>query len=439
MMEISILLLTYNHERFVKQALDSILMQKINVSYEIIILDDASTDKTPDILEEYKSRYPEKISLYLRETNSGHATKNSYFMLSKAKGKYFAFLEGDDYWIDEFKIQKQYDILKEHKEYSACTTDLIVVDEENNKISEHVYEPKENNVFTLEDFRHLKIPGMTLTFFARNYFEKKEFRILYKADKMMGDITVYMLYALKGDIYQLNEKTAAYRYVCTSGQNNFNSIHRNNIYKDYMQARYWIKLENYIRKKHDRKFEFISMLYVLEQIVYQYPMKVVLNLIRQADNKWKYFLIYFIYKCLLESNFLLEKANGKKYHKHYSWTAFKRDNLPLVLFGSGAVAAEYIDKYAWENNILFIVDNDIKKQNLSYKGFLIKKPEEILKYKNKINVLIVNQYSEKDIVKQLRDMHISSFYCYCSMQTNRLRNIVAKKILECFVWGKINT
>lgn len=437
MMEISILLLTYNHERFVKQALDSILMQKINVSYEIIILDDASTDKTPDILEEYRSRYPEKISLYLRKINSGHATKNSYFMLSKAKGKYFAFLEGDDYWIDELKIQKQYDILKEHKEYSACTTDLIVVDGENNEISEHVYEPKENNIFTLEDFRHFRIPGMTVTFFARNYFEKNEFRILYKADKMMGDITIYMLYALKGDIYQLNEKTSAYRYVCASGQNNFNSIHQNNIYKDYMQARYWIKLENYIRKKHDKEFEFISMLYVLEQIVYQYPMKVVLNLIRQADNKWKYFQAYFIYKFLLSSNFLLKKANGKRYHKQYSWTAFEKENLPLVLFGSGAVATEYIDKYAWKNNILFIVDNNIKKQNSSYKGFLIKKPEEILRYKDKINVLIVNQYSEKDIVKQLLDMQISSFYCYCSMQTNRLRNIVAKKLLMCFVCGNI--
>ena len=93
-MEISILMLTYNHERYVRQALDSIFKQKINVSYEILVLDDASTDCTQDILKEYKRKYPHKISLYLREKNVYHPTRNGYFLTSKAKGRYITILEG---------------------------------------------------------------------------------------------------------------------------------------------------------------------------------------------------------------------------------------------------------------------------------------------------------------------------------------------------------
>lgn len=429
-MEISILFLTYNHEKFVKQALNSILKQKINVPYEIIILDDASTDKTPEILKEYKSKYPQKISLILHKYNSGYVTKNSYFLLSKAKGKYYAFIEGDDYWIDDLKIQKQYDILEEYKEYSACMTDLIVVDEENNQISQQVYEQKEDNIYTLEDFRELKGPGMAVTFFARNYFDEKGFRILYKADKMMGDITAYMLCLLKGNIYQLSDKTAAYRFVCKNGKNNFNSIHQKDIYRDYMQARYWIKLENYMRKNYNKKFEFIPMEHVIRQIAYQYPMKVALSLLKMSDNRKKYILLYFVHKYLLDSNYFLDSTRRGRCLKPYSWISFKKEKLPVILFGSGAVAAEYIDKYAWKNNILFIVDNDKEKQNTSYKGFMIKSPEEISKYKDKACVLILNKNFEEDIVKQLHGMKIYPFYCYCSMQSNRFRNIIAIKVLD---------
>lgn len=426
-MEISILMLTYNHERYVRQALDSIFKQKINVSYEILVLDDASTDCTQDILKEYKRKYPHKISLYLREKNVYHPTRNGYFLTSKAKGRYITILEGDDFWIDALKLQKQYDFLEKHREFSACMTDLMVVDENNAEITGmEVFGKKKDHIYTVQDFAHLGMPGMLVTMMARNYFETKEYSILMTASKNMGDITRFMLLLLKGNIYQLEDKTAAYRYVSVEGRNNFNSINKGNRYRDYICIRYWIKLENYMKQNYDKNFEIIPIKYALQTCLDKYSTKSMIRLIAESNNKKKYLMVFLIYKYLLDSNFLEKSRTGMR----SNWKIFMKKKYPLVLFGAGAVAEEYLDKYGWKGNILFIVDNDKKKQNTSFKGYLVKEPEEILKNKTKVNVLITNKDHEKDIIKQLCNMGINRFDCYCSMQAGRGRNILAMWLLE---------
>lgn len=427
--EISILMLTYNHERFIEKALDSVLMQKVGVSYEILIIDDASTDGTSQILKTYKKKYPKIISLYLRKVNSCHPTKNAYFLLSKAKGKYFAVIEGDDYWIDDLKIQKQYEFLTAHPQYSACMTDLMVVDEDGRQLNDSVFQKKEDHIYTLEDFRNLKGPGMTVTFFAKNYFKERNYRIVYEADKVMGDITIYMLCLLKGDIYQLDDITSAYRYVCVKGKNNFNSIHQENRYRDYMQVRYWIRLENYM-KKHDRNFRFLPMPDVIRGIASQYPARIGLYLMALSENRRDYIPVFLAYRYLEDSTYIVERKKRDRHDKKYRWSAFIKKSKPIVIFGAGAVAREYIDKYGWKEDIAFLVDNDKEKQSTSFKGYLIKAPEEILKYRDRIKILIANKDHEEDIEHQLQGMGIKEYYCYCSMQGRRLKNIAAGKIIQ---------
>ncbi len=427
--EISILMMTYNQEQFVEKALDSVLMQKISVPYEILIIDDASTDKTPEILRMYKKKYPQKISLYLKKVNSYHPTQNGYFLLSRAKGRFYGVIEGDDYWTDDLKIQKQYEFLISHPQYSACMTDLIVVDENDNKLDFQVFEKKRNQVYTLEDFKNLKEPGMTVAFFARNYFTKRDYSIVFEADRIMGDITIYMLCLLKGDIYQIDEVMAAYRYVCVKGKNNFNSIQKGNTYRDYKQIRYWIRLENFMRK-YDEKFSFLPMPDVIKGFSLQYPAKLGIRLMMLSENRRKYIPIYLAYKYLEDSNYVLEdKENGNSYKKR-NWRTFIKEQNPIVLFGAGAVAEEYLNKYGWKENITFLVDNDKEKQNTSFKGYLIKAPDEILKYKDKIKILITNREHEKDIESQLLSMGIREYYCYCTMQGRRIRNIISSKIVQ---------
>lgn len=112
---VSILMVTYNHEEYIAQALESILMQDVNFNYEIIIGEDCSTDNTRQILLEYKEKYPDKIKLLLYDQNVG-MLKNWRTVLESSSSKYNAILEGDDYWIDVNKLQMQIDLMEENPE-----------------------------------------------------------------------------------------------------------------------------------------------------------------------------------------------------------------------------------------------------------------------------------------------------------------------------------
>ena len=113
---VSVIVLTYNQENTIKRTLDSILSQKCNFNFEIIIGDDCSTDSTVRICQEYQSSYPTIIRLICNETNKG-VVKNYYNCILASKGKYIADCAGDDYWVTTTKLQKQYDILEKDPTY----------------------------------------------------------------------------------------------------------------------------------------------------------------------------------------------------------------------------------------------------------------------------------------------------------------------------------
>lgn len=122
---VSISCITYNHSEFIKECLDGFLMQKTDFSYEILINDDASTDNTAEIIKEYQSKYPDLIfPIYQRENqySIGHRRMNAKFNFPRAKGKYIALCEGDDFWTDPYKLQKQVDFLSKNSGYSICGT-----------------------------------------------------------------------------------------------------------------------------------------------------------------------------------------------------------------------------------------------------------------------------------------------------------------------------
>jgi glycosyltransferase involved in cell wall biosynthesis len=118
---VTIACITYNQENYVRQTLDGFLMQKVNFDYEIVIHDDASTDNTQAILKEYHEKHPDKIKLILRTENlySIGVTKIFYHQIVKhSKAKYIATCEGDDYWTDEHKLQKQVDFLEKNDDFN---------------------------------------------------------------------------------------------------------------------------------------------------------------------------------------------------------------------------------------------------------------------------------------------------------------------------------
>ena len=116
---VSIFTLAYNHAPFIRQCLDGILMQKTTFLFELIVHDDASTDETADIIREYAARYPDIIKP-VYETENQFSKSDADFHLPEPQGKYTAWCEGDDYWTDPLKLQKQVDFLETHPDYTIC-------------------------------------------------------------------------------------------------------------------------------------------------------------------------------------------------------------------------------------------------------------------------------------------------------------------------------
>jgi glycosyltransferase involved in cell wall biosynthesis len=131
---LSICVVTYNHEKYIAHALDSFLMQETNFAFQVIVGDDCSTDNTTNIIKEYALKYPDIIKPILREKNIG-AMNNSLDVYSSAKTEYVAICDGDDYWTDKTKLQRQVDFLDKNPKFSICFHRVKVVYEDNSKPS----------------------------------------------------------------------------------------------------------------------------------------------------------------------------------------------------------------------------------------------------------------------------------------------------------------
>lgn len=126
---VSICCITYNHKKFIAEAINGFLAQKLLFNFEIIIADDASTDGTTEIIREYQLAHPSLIKAFLHEQNKG-MMENFLFSLNSCKGKYIALCEGDDYWIDENKLSRQINFLENNPEY-IMSTENSLIDNEN--------------------------------------------------------------------------------------------------------------------------------------------------------------------------------------------------------------------------------------------------------------------------------------------------------------------
>jgi len=124
MAKVSVSMITYNHEQYIAQAIESVLSQKTDFTFELVVADDASTDNTLRIVQEYAEKYPNIIKLKSRKVNLG-LVKNALQTISDCEGEYIALLEGDDYWVDDAKLQKQADFLDSNIDCSFCFTNSV--------------------------------------------------------------------------------------------------------------------------------------------------------------------------------------------------------------------------------------------------------------------------------------------------------------------------
>lgn len=207
--KVSVLIITYNHEKFITQAIESVLNQRVNFDYEIIISEDFSTDNTRNIVLGFQAKYPKKIKLILAEKNFN---SNAFFIqaLQACKGEYIALLEGDDYWTSPLKLQKQVDFLKNHLECSICFHDVKNIYEgsdKNSKDSVCIYQRK---VLDLEDLLENNFCYTCTTMFRRGVFT--DFPDWYSKDLVKaGDYPLFVFNAQCGKIGYIHEVMGVYR------------------------------------------------------------------------------------------------------------------------------------------------------------------------------------------------------------------------------------
>lgn len=206
-MKVSVLIVTYNHEKYISQALDGVLAQEVNFEYEIVVGEDCSTDSNRNILLEYHKKYPHKIRLLLNEKNQG-ACENFVRTFTACSGDYIAYLDGDDYWTSPNKLQKQIDFLDAHPECTICFHPVKVIYDNNTEYSS-VYPPAyKKTISTIDDLVRVNfIPSCSAVFRGRLFDAFPEWYFTLK----VGDWPLHILNAQHGDIGLIDEIMAVYR------------------------------------------------------------------------------------------------------------------------------------------------------------------------------------------------------------------------------------
>lgn len=241
--KVSVCCITYNQKDYIRQALDSFIMQKTNFPFVVIIGDDASTDGTTEIIKEYALKYPDIIKPVFQKINSG-GFKNFCDVYNLIDTEYVAICEGDDYWTDEYKLQKQFDCLEAHKECTICFHKTKYIFENNLKEPYDYPNPTQRfnkTILTLDDIIKRNFI-QTNSCMYRWCFKGEDIGKYHSADIMPGDWYLHILHAAKGNIIFLDETMSVYRI-------NPNGIWYNSfVNSEALHLKYGIKELNFLDK-----------------------------------------------------------------------------------------------------------------------------------------------------------------------------------------------
>ena len=216
--EVSVVCNAYNHEKYIRSALEGFVMQKTSFPFEVLVHDDASTDRTAEIIREYEIKYPDIIKpIYSTENqyskNDGSLSRIQY---GRVQGKYIALCEGDDYWTDPLKLQKQYDLLESHPEIDICAT--AAKTEKNGEIVGRVSPSSRDTLFSLEE---VILGGggfvATASLMYRTSIRKNPLPFF---NVLRLDYTTQIAGSIRGGMLYLAEDTCVYRLTTVGSWTN---------------------------------------------------------------------------------------------------------------------------------------------------------------------------------------------------------------------------
>lgn len=334
---VSICCATYNHKLYIAKAIEGFLFQITKFNFEIVIHDDASTDGTSNIIKEYAAKHKNIVAI-MQPTNlmSKGINPTADHIFSKAKGKYIALCDGDDYWTDPYKLQKQVDLLEANPEYVACFHDVKILETNGDIVNDYITTVPNNyeTILNLAEYgNYIHTPSILF----RNILNvfPKEFH-----DSPVGDYFLYMLLAEHGKYFYFNEPMAVYR----NGVGIWSG--RSELFRYKNTIKTFALLALYFRVKHEGILTIYT--YRISQIYSNIYTDITINELRElVKNDEIVFLILEYHKNIL-SNSNLE---GKSF-----------ENIP--------VSQSYLDLSVYRTSILL---NELKKRFVLKLTILLKK------------------------------------------------------------------
>jgi glycosyltransferase involved in cell wall biosynthesis len=309
---VSVGILTYNQEKYIRQTIDSILAQITNFNFEIIIADDCSIDNTREIVEEYAKRFPQLIRLLPPEPNMG-VLRNYRRALTECYGKYIAFCGGDDYWQDSLKLQKQFDFLEAHVDYGVVHTEIDYYFEEANLLIKNMRYNEKMYIPDGEVFEPLLLRSFSIS--AISAFVRKELICKYvnfdeflRAKFIYEDYPTWVELSRHTKFKYLPESTSTYRVIG-------NSISRpNDIIKKFNFLEEKFKITRYFINKYQLR----ESIRLKAEVIYH---KQLFELSFMSGNKEKAREAFFYLKEMSSVSFSMKRKmfllNFKVFYKFF--------------------------------------------------------------------------------------------------------------------------
>ncbi|MBB6632571.1 glycosyltransferase [Cohnella thailandensis] len=367
---VSVYMVTFNHLKYIEQAIESVVTQKTDFPFELIIADDCSTDRTTEIIERWHKSYPQIIKPFYHTINLG-AQRNFSKIIERCQGMYTAILDGDDYWCSKEKLQKQVDFMKQNPELSSSYHRTKVFNEESKSFTAAM-PPSSNTVeqITIHDlFNDYFIPSSSVMFktglfrkFPEWYFELP-----------IGDRPLHILNSHHGPIGFLNEEMSVYR------------IHSQGIWS----LKHYDELELHLNKK--------------------------IFMLQQFDHYFEGAYHEDIHNAISRYRILLAiekiKVNNEQAAKEIladlmpERVRYRKNNKKVVIFGTGQFAVNFIKLCGLLGiQVAYCVDNDTNRQGNHFQQLPILAPSALLSEdKTELSVFICSMYY-KDISSQLVKM-----------------------------------
>ena len=266
---VSIRCLSFNHGKYIRNALDGFLMQKTNFPFEIVIHDDASTDETEHIIREYEKKYPNIIfPIYEKENqySKGNIKVFRQELDAKFRGKYVAWCEGDDYWFDEEKLQRQVDFMENNPEYSFCYHPVNYIKEDGTIVGNDSRFIKDCDVSTEQIVSKggLFCASCSLLCRTKDFVKWPKFREMSD----IGDYPLQIHLSLSGKVRYINRVMGCYRLAIAGSWTVTVNGNKDKLIKHFENEKGWLsELNNYTEGKYKEEIRWHIVDYVFDTLV----------------------------------------------------------------------------------------------------------------------------------------------------------------------------